>query len=205
MTSRDYDYLALRNLQCYEASNGAYVTPGYVLTAGVRGQGIWAPLSGGSTGATGPTGPAGFTGVTGSTGPTGLTGPTGWTGVTGPTGLTGITGPTGFTGPTGSTGFTGPTGTTGPTGYVSPLNEGTLTGITGAAAPVTVTVAPPVPLSANAMVIIMPLGYDPNIEGITAYLNLPNPPNNDFSIQVRPYANASAWGPIDVRWWVLRT
>ena len=175
MTSRDYDYLTLRNLQCYNATDGSYVTPGYVLTAGVQGQGVWLPA---------PTGPTGCTGATGPIGPTGVTGPTG---------------PTGLTGPTGAVGYTGPTGTTGPTGYVNPLNEGTLTGITGAGVPVTNTVNPPVPLSANAMVIIMPVNYNSNIEGITAYLNVPN-----FDIQVRPYAGASAWGPIDVRWWVLR-
>jgi hypothetical protein len=175
MTSRDYDYLTLRNLQCYNASDGSYVTTGHVLTAGVRGQGVWTPVPTGPTGGTGPTGPIG------------------------PTGMTGMTGPTGLTGPTGSIGSVGPTGTTGPTGYVTPLNEGTLTGITGTASPVTTVVVPPIPLSANAMVIIMPVNYDPNIEGITAYLNVPN-----FDIQVRPYTGATAWGPIDVRWWILR-
>jgi len=176
MTSRDYDYLTLRNLQCYNATDGSYVTPGYVLTAGVQGQGVWAPTPTGSTGWTGPTGSFG------------------------PTGPMGLTGPTGVTGPTGTAGPIGPTGTTGPTGYVTPFNEGTLTGITGAASPVTNTVTPAIPLSANAMVIIMPVNNNTNIEGITAYLNVPN-----FDIQVRPYTGASSWGPIDVRWWVLRT
>jgi len=112
--------------------------------------------------------------------------------------MTGMTGPTGLTGPTGSIGSVGPTGTTGPTGYVTPLNEGTLTGITGTASTVTTTVSVG-GLTANAMVIIMPVNYNSNIEGITAYLNVPN-----FDIQVRPYTGATAWGPIDVRWWILR-
>jgi hypothetical protein len=176
MTSRDYDYLTLRNLQCYNATDGSYVTPGHVLTAGVRGQGVW---------------------TSASTGPTGWTGPTGSFGPMGPTGMMG---PTGLTGPTGIMGPLGPTGTTGPTGYVTPFNEGTLTGITGAASPVTTTVLVG-GLTANAMVVIMPVNYNTNIEGITAYLNVPH-----FDIQVRPYASTpTVWGPIDVRWWVLRT
>jgi hypothetical protein len=184
MTSRDYDYLTLRNLQCYEASNGSYVTPGYVLTAGVRGQGIWAPT---------PTGPTGYTGPTGSIGYTGVTGPTGLTGPTGPTGM-GPMGPTGM----GAMGATGPTGITGAAGSINLLYEGTVT-ISGAASNVISNVIPSIPLSANAMVIIMPITWNPNLEGITAYLNVPN-----FDIQVRPYAGSPPWS-IDVRWWVLRT
>jgi len=137
MTSRDYDYLTLRNLQCYDATDGSYVPTGYVLTAGVRGQGIWTST---------------------------------------------------------------PTGPTGPTGSVAPLYEGTLTGITGAGSPVDTLVSVGT-LTSNAMVIIMPINFDSlNIISITAYLAAP-----DFRIVVTPYTGTLPWGPIGVRWWVLRT
>ena len=40
MTSRDFDYLTLRNLQAYN-TNGSYVSTGYILAVGPKGKGYW--------------------------------------------------------------------------------------------------------------------------------------------------------------------
>jgi hypothetical protein len=96
---------------------------------------IGATTSGGGSSATGPMGPQGPTGASG-------------TGATGPTGAAGDTGATGSTGDTGPSGDIGPTGPPGPVGdYIAHLVAGTgvsITGPTGSASDLTVSIGQPV-------------------------------------------------------------
>jgi hypothetical protein len=188
MTSRDYDYLTLRNLQCYDATDGSYVPTGYVLTAGVRGQGIW-------TNAGGSFGPTGGTGVTG---PTGASGPFGYSdrGDTGPTGLTGPTGPMAYYDPTQGTGPVGPVGSVGP---IAPVNEGVATILTTPLFNQSVTVADPL-ITATSMIVVFPLNWSTFLTNIVVSIT----PGASFTITVNPFPGASAWPAINVRWWILR-
>jgi len=142
MTSRDYDYLTLRNLQCYDATDGSYVPTGYVLTAGVRGQGIW--TTGG--GSFGPTGGTGVTGSTGATGPFGDS----------PIGDTGMSGPVGLSGATGTVGLLGP------------IAEGVTTVGPG---PVQSIFVPDTSITSNSMIVVFPLNWDHVLTNVQVSLN----------------------------------
>jgi hypothetical protein len=142
MTSRDYDYLTLRNLQCYDATDGSYVPTGYVLTAGVRGQGIW-------------------TNAGGSFGPTGGTGPSGDAGGAGPVGDS----PMGDTGESGPVGVSGATGTV---GILGPIAEGVTTVGPG---PVQFIFVPDLAITSNSMIVVFPLNWDHVLTNIQVSLN----------------------------------
>ena len=141
MTSRDNDYLTLRNLQCYNATDGSYVTPSYVLTAGVRGQGVW--TIGGMV-----------------TGPTGMTGAMGVTGATGPFGHSDV----GDIGTIGSTGVTGPTGTI---GLIGPINEGVATVLSNTPS---ISVSD-TSITSNSMIVVFPLNWDHVLTNIQVSIN----------------------------------
>lgn len=175
MTSRDNDYLALRNLQCYDATNGAYVTPGYVLTAGVRGQGVWTN-GGGSFGYMGGTGVTGVTGATGGTGPFGDS-DKGDTGPIGPIGDMGAIGDAGYSDGGGS-GSSGSLGATGTIGLLGPIAEGVDT-IPANTATFFVSDAS---VTSNSMIVVFPLNWDPVLTNIEVYPT----PGSGFTIRVSP-------------------
>jgi len=141
MTSRDYDYLTLRNLQCYDATDGSYVPTGYVLTAGVRGQGVW--TNGGT-----------------SFGPIGGTGATGITGATGPFGYSDI-GDAGMTGPIGTSGATGTIG------LIGPINEGVATVLSNT---LSISVSD-ISITSNSMIVVFPLNWDHVLTNIQVSIN----------------------------------
>ncbi len=159
MTSRDKDYLTLRNLQCYEATDGSYVTPGYVLTAGVRGQGVW--TNAGATGATGPFGES----------------DKGDTGTTGPANDVGTAGPIGYS-DAGSMGTSGLSGPTGSIGMLAPITEGVAT-IPASTQTFSVSDAS---VTANSMIVVFPLNWDHVLTNIEVYPN----PGSGFTIVVSP-------------------
>jgi hypothetical protein len=142
MTSRDYDYLTLRNLQCYNATDGSYVSTGYVLTAGVRGQGIWTNAGG----SFGPTGAAGVSGDAGGAGPVGDS----------PMGDAGESGPVGVSGATGTVGILGP------------IAEGVTTVGPG---PLQSIFVPDPAITSNSMIVVFPLNWDHVLTNIQVSLN----------------------------------
>lgn len=162
MTSRDKDYLTLRNLQCYDATDGSYVTPGYVLTAGAQGQGVWATAGGaGTTGATGPFGES-------DRGDTGMTGPASNAGVAGPFGYLDA-------GSMGTSGLAGPTGTI---GLLAPIAEGVAT---IPASTQTFSVSD-TSVTDNSMIVVFPRNWNHVLTNIEVYPN----PGIGFTIRVSP-------------------